>query len=639
MVVSRLVSVLLGMGAFGRAVSAQVESTGFETADGWVAGYSICGPEFAATCSYPITNVCVPNDHVANQNCCELDPNVNTGWYMGSNSQHCNEPHIDTIHPFSGLQHLRFQRDAAGGNPPGCIEFFAQCDSTAFSPRLPAQSPQRTVVSLQVAGTNSHGSSLFLSADATDDPHGSIAAWVLFNSNGSIGLWDRCDNFFAVAPWPTDSVYRNFTVELDPSADKLRYCAGGNTVLSTTFVPDQARTVQGAAIVFESNGGPTIWDIDDFSITRGTSAPVACREFPSECQTPCGPRPCAVLKAVAINGEPIPPSTDVHVRPGDLIESEIYFSGWGGNIPEAGGFQVDLRLYEGATSGTEGTVLPLGWDAPLEPVGCATALNCPPAYPICSPVYGRCVGPNHSPMSGAYIDIGRPDYLFVSACPELWAVDVSSLHYRYAGFSCGQEDAGFPRYAGTLFLVTSEDACGTFTFRLPQELGTFFQPLSPIIFDTSSPPVVQGLSSRSLVVRVCEDDGLFCNGTESCDAATGCRITDPPNCDDGNECTDDFCDEDADACGHVTVCGACCDSWNGDCQNAVAQADCSCTNCVWTGGAECADIECKAEFVPIPTVSQWGLVVLTLLLLTGGKVMFGHRSTKLVTFRQAGPID
>ena len=129
MIVSRLVSVLLGMSAFGGALSAQVESTGFEAVDRWEAGYSICGSEFAATCSYPITNACVPNDHAASQNCCEGDPNEQTGWYMGNESQHGHEPHIDNVHPFSGLQHLRFQRDPAAGDPPGCAGYFfdAQC--------------------------------------------------------------------------------------------------------------------------------------------------------------------------------------------------------------------------------------------------------------------------------------------------------------------------------------------------------------------------------------------------------------------------------------------------------------------------------------------------------------------------------
>ena len=46
------------------------------------------------------------------------------------------------------------------------------------------------------------------------------------------------------------------------------------------------------------------------------------------------------------------------------------------------------------------------------------------------------------------------------------------------------------------------------------------------------------------------DDGLFCNGTETCDAALDCQPgTDP--CDDGVACTVDVCDEVANACGNT----------------------------------------------------------------------------------------
>ncbi len=44
------------------------------------------------------------------------------------------------------------------------------------------------------------------------------------------------------------------------------------------------------------------------------------------------------------------------------------------------------------------------------------------------------------------------------------------------------------------------------------------------------------------------DDGLFCNGVETCDADQGCLAGDPIVCDDGVGCSDDACDEDADAC-------------------------------------------------------------------------------------------
>ncbi len=43
------------------------------------------------------------------------------------------------------------------------------------------------------------------------------------------------------------------------------------------------------------------------------------------------------------------------------------------------------------------------------------------------------------------------------------------------------------------------------------------------------------------------DDGLFCNGAESCQAGR-CLFEDAPSCDDGVECTLDLCDEELDAC-------------------------------------------------------------------------------------------
>ncbi|MDO8632320.1 MAG: IPTL-CTERM sorting domain-containing protein, partial [Phycisphaerales bacterium] len=74
------------------------------------------------------------------------------------------------------------------------------------------------------------------------------------------------------------------------------------------------------------------------------------------------------------------------------------------------------------------------------------------------------------------------------------------------------------------------------------------------------------------------DDGLFCNGCETSDPATGeCRASDPPS-----PCPPGFrCDE--------------------------------------------AQHTCRDP--RIPTVSQWGLVVLTLLLLIGAKIYFARRET------------
>ena len=49
----------------------------------------------------------------------------------------------------------------------------------------------------------------------------------------------------------------------------------------------------------------------------------------------------------------------------------------------------------------------------------------------------------------------------------------------------------------------------------------------------------------------------------------------------------------------------------------------------WEKGLSCEQLGCDANFTPIPTVSEWGLVIMTLLLLTGAKIYFGRR--RLVT--------
>ncbi len=46
------------------------------------------------------------------------------------------------------------------------------------------------------------------------------------------------------------------------------------------------------------------------------------------------------------------------------------------------------------------------------------------------------------------------------------------------------------------------------------------------------------------------DDGQFCNGEERCDAELGCSAGEAPACSDDDECTQDRCDEEVDACAY-----------------------------------------------------------------------------------------
>ena len=53
------------------------------------------------------------------------------------------------------------------------------------------------------------------------------------------------------------------------------------------------------------------------------------------------------------------------------------------------------------------------------------------------------------------------------------------------------------------------------------------------------------------------NDGLYCTGVETCDPVNDCQAGTPPNCSDGIGCTTDTCDEAGDTCTHAPSDGAC----------------------------------------------------------------------------------
>lgn len=100
---------------------------------------------------------------------------------------------------------------------------------------------------------------------------------------------------------------------------------------------------------------------------------------------------------------------------------------------------------------------------------------------------------------------------------------------------------------------------------------------------------------------VCTDDvpGSACVGTQMAWSK-------------GAACADTTCD---------AAVGACCDHDPfGVCVDAVTLAACSCSNCEWVQDGSCESLDCA--HASIPTVSEWGLVVLAILLLIGAKIGF-----------------
>lgn len=80
------------------------------------------------------------------------------------------------------------------------------------------------------------------------------------------------------------------------------------------------------------------------------------------------------------------------------------------------------------------------------------------------------------------------------------------------------------------------------------------------------------------------------------------------------------------SCGEVPCVaetGACCNHDPfGPCTDGRTLAECSCDTCDWHKLQACAEIDCAPT--SIPTISEWGLAILTLLLLTGAKILFAR---------------
>jgi hypothetical protein len=67
------------------------------------------------------------------------------------------------------------------------------------------------------------------------------------------------------------------------------------------------------------------------------------------------------------------------------------------------------------------------------------------------------------------------------------------------------------------------------------------------------------------------DDGVFCDGAETCDAVNDCQEGTPPTCDDGVGCTDDSCNAGTDSCDNIAN-------------------DANCDDGVFCDGAEICDV-------------------------------------------------
>ncbi|UCE60822.1 MAG: hypothetical protein JSU63_03550 [Phycisphaerales bacterium] len=79
--------------------------------------------------------------------------------------------------------------------------------------------------------------------------------------------------------------------------------------------------------------------------------------------------------------------------------------------------------------------------------------------------------------------------------------------------------------------------------------------------------IIAPCSSTSCTTDEDCDDDVFCNGPEYCDTSFVCQPGTPPDCDDADPCTDDACDQLVDACVNTPVPGCC--TVDTDCDDGV----------------------------------------------------------------------
>ncbi len=139
---------------------------------------------------------------------------------------------------------------------------------------------------------------------------------------------------------------------------------------------------------------------------------------------------------------------------------------------------------------------------------------------------------------------------------------------------------------------------------------------------------------------VCRGVAGVCDLAEACDGispfcpADRVRQGDTPCPDDGSECTDDACDGVGVVCGHTDngLCGACCQT-DDTCADEMLQETCTSQGGTFAGASTQCQGDSDGDGVDdlcgpgpsIPTVSQWGIVIMVLLILTVGKISFSRR--------------
>jgi hypothetical protein len=196
--------------------------------------------------------------------------------------------------------------------------------------------------------------------------------------------------------------------------------------------------------------------------------------------------PTYSLEVAAINGMPVTPRlSSIEVEQGDVITVEVFLRNWSvSGVPlKAYQFAFDSSGY---TSGFSGNVHPRDFATTTQmPVPCTSTDT---------------AGPENT--ANAFIDTSRPDFVHAALNPY-FAVGTRRCGYRYGSAvpTAGPTSlAGVKKYCGTLILMASADATGTFTVRLDR--NTDSRSFLRSGFAGGEPTPIEPLSFEDLTILV-----------------------------------------------------------------------------------------------------------------------------------------
>lgn len=578
--------------------------------------------------------------------------------------------HVECIAPsFSGTKHVRLSKDPTRMTSPfGCV----------IDARVPANGPAQTnrppisptSMSVEVAITAAGGSDFNVQPQARWQ--GFSTARVLFfyygimyaldNPPGPTGL-----TFALMGVWDTSGAYQNLTITVDPCApfrctggvadgspclcdsdcvgdggaiadgicnERIHYDYGGGAVVYDGIIYGGVNIDQ--ALVYSDNFGQHM-DVDDLRITRDPlpcatmcgngileagedcEFPVAgggvCEQSsdagcPGKCQTDCT---CLIQ-----NNDPC----DALALANDDDFVKTAHGGWFTFLASAPAYAVE-------TCGSAGYDSRLSiWSSPTDDCNELELIiqndDCTASYsgsdPLASCFDGpSAVGPPFDSCTCSATTVGERYWVFddrLNASPVGKTIDIL-LSKRLAcdtlfagrGACCRActgvcEDAVLQAAcngAGDTFTANKScgsDAAGTCT----ATRGACCDSLDGVCVNCQTAAQCAAANDafddpRTLTLGVdCDDPARLEDGGVSCPAATGACCVFDGTVVEGKSCTD-----------NVTRIG--CGSDND-----------------WYRDQTCTQVACTNA---IPTVSEWGLVIMTLLLLAGAKVYFGRRREAL----------